>query len=112
MLAANHDGPVIGVDVGGTKVAAGFVDSAGRVTQQVRQAMVVTGDAADGFAAVKAAIDSLLAMSPEKSVHGIGICSPGPLDPATGVVINPPNLPSAGAIFRWLARPSGCIRCR
>jgi glucokinase len=24
---------------------------------------------------------------------GIGICSPGPLDPATGVVINPPNLP-------------------
>jgi len=26
-------------------------------------------------------------------VHGIGICSPGPLDPVSGVVINPPNLP-------------------
>src|SRR5258706_14698633 len=24
---------------------------------------------------------------------GIAICSPGPLDPRTGVVINPPNLP-------------------
>jgi glucokinase len=26
-------------------------------------------------------------------VTGIGICSPGPLDPETGVVLNPPNLP-------------------
>jgi glucokinase len=26
-------------------------------------------------------------------VRGIGICSPGPLDPRTGVIINPPNLP-------------------
>ncbi len=26
-------------------------------------------------------------------MHGIGICSPGPLDPAKGIVINPPNLP-------------------
>ena len=26
-------------------------------------------------------------------IHGIGICSPGPLDPKTGVVLNPPNLP-------------------
>ncbi len=93
MPASNPDGLVIGVDVGGTKVAAGFVDPVGRITQQVRNAMVVTGDAADGFAAVKAAIDSLLAVSPQKSAHAIGICSPGPLDPATGVVINPPNLP-------------------
>ena len=93
MPASNPDGFVIGVDVGGTKVAAGFVDPAGRITQQVRNAMVVTRDAADGFAAVKAAIDSLLAVSPQKRAHAIGICSPGPLDPATGVVINPPNLP-------------------
>jgi len=29
----------------------------------------------------------------KKAIRGIGICSPGPLDPHTGVVINPPNLP-------------------
>jgi glucokinase len=28
-----------------------------------------------------------------ENLLGIGICSPGPLDPRTGVVINPPNLP-------------------
>jgi len=26
-------------------------------------------------------------------ISGIGICAPGPLDPRTGVVVNPPNLP-------------------
>ena len=93
MPTLNHDGLVIGVDIGGTKVAAGLVDPAGRITGQVRQTMVTTGDATAGFAAVKAAIDSLLTTSPEEAVHGIGICSPGPLDPASGVVINPPNLP-------------------
>jgi len=37
----------------------------------------------------------LLNANPEarSTIHGIGICSPGPLDPKTGVVINPPNLP-------------------
>ena len=30
---------------------------------------------------------------PGFKLGGVGICSPGPLDPRTGVVINPPNLP-------------------
>jgi glucokinase len=56
--------------------------------------MVANGEAADGLAAVTGAIDSLLSMGPKtRTIHGIGICSPGPLDPKTGVVINPPNLP-------------------
>jgi glucokinase len=29
----------------------------------------------------------------DASLRGIGICCPGPLDPHTGIVINPPNLP-------------------
>jgi glucokinase len=87
------DGLVIGVDVGGTKVAAGFVDPAGKITAHVRYPMVADGDAAGGFAAVKSAIDALLALDSKKEIHGIGICSPGPLDPGSGVVINPPNLP-------------------
>ncbi|MGC2198043.1 MAG: ROK family protein [Terriglobales bacterium] len=92
--ASASDGLVIGVDVGGTKVAAGFVNSDGEITTQVRAPMVANGDSAAGFAAVRAAIDSLLSMGPKtQAIHGIGICSPGPLDPRTGVVINPPNLP-------------------
>jgi glucokinase len=87
----------IGVDVGGTKVAAGLVNSAGEITQQTRVPMVA-GDAAAGLAAVNAAIDSVCAAARPDSesrdlISGIGICAPGPLDPRTGIVINPPNLP-------------------
>jgi len=59
---------------------------------------MVATEAAAGLAAVKSAIDSVLTasnLSPELrgQISGIGICAPGPLDPRTGVVINPPNLP-------------------
>jgi len=87
----------IGVDVGGTKVASGLVDSGGEITHQTRIPMVAT-DAAAGLAAVTSAIDSVRAatnLEPELRglISGIGICAPGPLDPRTGVIINPPNLP-------------------
>ena len=83
---------VIGVDIGGTKVAAGLVDGNGKIAAQVRTPMSANGSAEAGFAAVTSAIDSLFRES-SGTVRGIGICAPGPLDPNTGVVINPPNLP-------------------
>jgi glucokinase len=90
-----RDGLVIGVDVGGTKVAAGVVDSNGEVRAQVRQPMSARGQAADGLTSVLTAIDSLFTQDSglRNRIHAIGICSPGPLDPHTGIVINPPNLP-------------------
>ncbi len=88
-------GYLIGVDVGGTKVAAGVVDAAGAIHMQSRKPMVANGAAEDGLAAVRAAIDAVTAMNGhgQGRLQGIGICSPGPLDPASGVVLNPPNLP-------------------
>src|SRR5258708_7984266 len=87
----------IGVDVGGTKVAAGLVNSSGEITHQMRVPMVAE-DAVAGLAAVISAIESVRAAAKlepniQDSIYGIGICAPGPLDPRTGVVINPPNLP-------------------
>lgn len=87
----------IGVDIGGTKVAAGLVDSAGVITHQTRTLMVAT-DAVAALGAVTSAIDSVRAatdLRPElrERISGIGVCAPGPLNPRTGVVINPPNLP-------------------
>lgn len=88
-------GFLVGVDVGGTKVAAGVVDATGAIQTQSRKPMVATGAASAGLAAVTSAIDALAAMNGNAlgTLRGIGICSPGPLDPITGVVINPPNLP-------------------
>lgn len=85
----------IGVDIGGTKVAAGLVDASGEITHKSRVPMVSTGDAAAGFACVESAINAIFAQMPEAraQVSGIGICAPGPLDPTTGVILNPPNVP-------------------
>jgi glucokinase len=90
------DGCVIGVDIGGTKVAAGIVDrSTGSISSVTRLPMASRGSPAEGLAAVTLAIDALLSQTRSTcaSVHGIGICAPGPLDPNSGVVLNPPNVP-------------------
>ena len=89
---------MVGVDIGGTKIAAGLVNHGGEIISRTRLPMVANGEAATGLSAVISAIDSLSSTAtPEAKIQplirAIGICSPGPLDPITGVVINPPNLP-------------------
>ena len=84
---------IVGVDVGGTKVAAGLLDRTGRIVAHSRTPMVAN-DAARGLAAVTSAIEELRARSGTGfQPHAIGICAPGPLNPRSGVIINPPNLP-------------------
>ena len=82
----------VGVDVGGTKVAAGLVDDRGGISAQVRRAMVADSGAQQGLESVLSAIACVLAQATDH-VAGIGICAPGPLDPHTGVILNPPNVP-------------------
>jgi glucokinase len=85
----------LGVDIGGTKVAAGLVDSQGQILFHTRMAMAARGSAAEGVSAVQSAIERVFSARPEaqSSLTGIGICAPGPLDPVTGVILNPPNVP-------------------
>jgi glucokinase len=86
----------LGVDIGGTKVAAGLVNSEGEIFFPTRVAMSAHGTAAEGFSAVQSAIQGIFSARPEarSTLSGIGICAPGPLDPKTGVILNPPNVPS------------------
>jgi glucokinase len=84
---------VIGVDIGGTKVAVGLVDRAGKILTQLRHPMVANSTPTAALEAVIAAIDSLRASTDADAITAIGLCAPGPLDPITGVVVNPPNVP-------------------
>jgi glucokinase len=93
MTAPDTEKLVLGVDIGGTKVAVGLVDHAGNIVAQSRGPMVAHGTAEDGLKAVVDAIDSLISSTDRTHIHSIGICAPGPLDPRSGVVVNPPNLP-------------------
>jgi len=95
----------VGVDVGGTKVAAGLVDAEGAISAQARVAMVADCGAERGLESVLSAIAHVLPR--HDSVAGIGICAPGPLDPQAGIILNPPNLPC------WRNFPlAECVRQR
>jgi glucokinase len=85
---------VLGVDIGGTKIAAGLVNPEGKILKQIRKPMIATGSAEAGLDAVISAIDEIAALAePEGEFRSIGICAPGPLDPRNGIILNPPNLP-------------------
>lgn len=87
----SNDPVLLGVDIGGTKVAAGVVSAQGEILSQVRVPMVSNGTAEQGFVSVKDAIDRVREACRD-SICAVGVSSPGPLDPSSGVVINPPNL--------------------
>ena len=85
---------VVGVDIGGTKVAAGLVNGEGDILARTRTPMLTTGAPSNGLAAVSTAIRGLFTdAASQNQIAAIGICAPGPLNPKTGVIINPPNLP-------------------
>src|ERR1022692_3179218 len=93
-----RDDLVVGVDIGGSKVAAGLVDPTGEILCHNRNPMICNDGAARGLASVIEAIETasaqaISAVGKRNLIRGVGICSPGPLDPEMGVVINPPNLP-------------------
>src|SRR5437763_7499115 len=85
---------ILGVDIGGTKVAAGLVDSRGQIVARTRRPMVARKSAAEGLAAVVETIQAMLSsdVARERSVEAIGISTPGNIDPHTGVVIRAANL--------------------
>ena len=82
----------MGVDIGGTKVASGLVNARGEILGFERLAMVSNSSPQKALDAVLGAI-SQVARDAWNQVNGIGICAPGPLDPTTGVILNPPNIP-------------------
>jgi glucokinase len=94
-METHSSGFIIGVDIGGTKVAAGLVAPGGEIRHQTRVPMASNDGPAAGLASVTQAIDQVLskAKSEDGALRGIGICAPGPLDPNTGVILNPPNVP-------------------
>ena len=92
-MAANDD-YVVGVDMGGTKILAAVIDAKGEIVQQAKRATKPKKGPEEVIEritrCIREAIDSA-ELNPSQ-IRAIGIGSPGPLDPETGVIIFAPNL--------------------
>ena len=84
---------VIGVDVGGTKIAAGLVDRAGNVSGQVKLP-TATGSVALTLASISQAIQAAIKASGVEifRVMGVGLGIPGKVDPQKGLGLYSANL--------------------
>ncbi len=86
---------IAGIDIGGTKIAGGLVNQKGRL---VGDTLMVPTRASEGirtsYGQVLRVIERLMHQAGGKDgLGGIGLCAPGPVNPWTGLVLNPPNLP-------------------
>lgn len=84
---------ILAVDIGGTKVAAGLVTTAGKIVSSVRARMAAQGSAADGLAAVFEAISLALKKERGTRISAMGVSVPGWVDANTGAVLSAANLP-------------------
>jgi glucokinase len=92
----SSSGPyVIGMDLGGTKILAAVVDEKGEIVTEAKQKTRAEKgpDTVIGRIAETARQAARQAGLDWSEVKGIGIGAPGPMNPKTGVVYNPPNLP-------------------
>lgn len=83
----------IGVDIGGTKVAAGVVNLAGKIVARTRGRMAARGTAEQGLRAVTGTLDTLLRGKLARTASAIGISVPGWVDSSHGRLISAANIP-------------------
>jgi glucokinase len=79
---------LLGIDIGGTKVAVGVADDAGRLLARERRATAALGDGEALLAGLERLADTVLAAagSTRAAVTGVGLALPGPVDRARGVM--------------------------
>lgn len=85
-------GQIIAVDLGGTQIRSARFDHEFNLLQ--RENTQTRGELGPQFV-IERIKDFIYKVMPADPAHiaGIGISSPGPLNPVTGVIIAPPNLP-------------------
>jgi glucokinase len=103
-----------GIDLGGTKIQAAIVDDQGNVSGEARIQTPVTG----GPEAVAEAMAKALEEAASKAgiepgdLAGVGVGSPGTVDPKTGAVSNASNLPDWEGTFPLAVRLSAALDTR
>lgn len=89
----NRHGRIVGVDLGGTKVRAVLADGSGNFLARASAATEAAKGQAYVIDNIVRTINKVLKNADHSQIVGLGIGAPGPLNPKTGMVYSPPNLP-------------------
>lgn len=89
----NSDAPTLAVDIGGTKLAAGVVDSGGRLIANARVATPQGLDAEGLWNTLLALLERFAAGVGVSEISGVGVGCGGPMSWPAGVV-SPLNIPA------------------
>ncbi len=97
----------LGIDLGGSKILAGVVTGAGKILSRAKTATPFSGGGDALLNALRETASSALreaGISPAR-LTAIGMGSPGPLDPARGLILRTPNIAVKKlAVGPWLSR--------
>lgn len=87
---------IIGIDIGGTKIATGLVNCEFHVVERTILPTPRDARAERVLEQIYRSVDAILQKSniTRSDITGIGVVAPGPLNPDAGVVISAPNIPA------------------
>ncbi|NRP21748.1 Glucokinase [Ensifer adhaerens] len=82
----------IGIDLGGTQVRAALVDEGGTILSRAEERTEALAGPERVLGQIRGLVDGLLSGKELRSVVGIGVSAPGPIDTVAGVATNTPTL--------------------
>lgn len=93
---------IVGVDLGGTRMRVAILDENYSLLKRVEEPTNAHEGPDKVIPRLLNLIESVIVQS-DFPVQAIGVSSPGPIEPETGVILSPPNLPG------WVEVPLGRI---
>ena len=85
----------VGIDIGGTKIAGGVVDTDGRILDHLR---VATPPDTDALA--RAVADMVAELASRHDVHAVGVAAAGYIDRTRSIMLHAPNIDWRNAPLR------------
>lgn len=90
---------VVGVDLGGTKIATALHDQTGKVLRRVQYQTTKLNSAEE---VINCLVDSVNEVRGDYPIVGVGVASPGTVDTEQGLILNGTNLPNWSNIpLQW-----------
>jgi len=84
---------IVGVDLGGTRIRACLADERGTILVRANRLTLAEEGQDAVLRRIVEAVREAIGKHKASDLAGVGIGAPGPLDPKTGVIFTPPNLP-------------------